>query len=331
MPLTDCFCTVFDSNYLSRGLALYQSLRQWCPEGQLWILAMDRACEDALRVARLEGAVVVSLQQFETAELLKVKPSRSRQEYVWTCTPAFLYYCLTQSGVDRCTYVDPDVWFFASPHLLLDEMAVDDHILVTEHRFAPRHQHQLSTAGPFCVHFNSFRNTAHGLNALVWWRDKCLDWCYARHEGPLFGDQRYLDDWPTRFSGVRIAAHAGAGLGPWNVEAYDIGPESPTPKIRRTGAEHWSPLVFYHYHAVQFFSDGRVTLADGYRIPRQAIDRLYRPYLRALVAAKSSVDSQLNANGVRRLTLADRLKQFVAGLLGRHSTVRVPNLNQTQR
>ena len=33
-----------------------------------------------------------------------------------------------------------------------------------------------------------------GLKALKWWRDRCLEWCYARIEDGKFGDQFYIED-----------------------------------------------------------------------------------------------------------------------------------------
>ena len=43
------FCTLFDSNYLDKGLVLYESMANVMENFKLYILAMDEKCEDILK------------------------------------------------------------------------------------------------------------------------------------------------------------------------------------------------------------------------------------------------------------------------------------------
>ena len=72
------------------------------------------------------------------------------------------------------------------------------------------------------MQFMLFKNTEGGLKVLNWWRDCCLEWCYNRHEDGKFGDQKYLDDWTTRFKNIHVLRNLGGGLAPWNVQQYDF-------------------------------------------------------------------------------------------------------------
>ena len=87
---------------------------------------------------------------------------------------------------------------------------------------------------------------------LNWWRNACLDWCYAKAEDGKFGDQKYLDDWASRFEGVHELQHLGGGIAPWNVQQYIfkcedskiIGTEITTGKKFE--------VIFYHFHGHQY-------------------------------------------------------------------------------
>ena len=66
------FCTLFDSNYLDKGLVLYESLKNVMTDFKLYILAMDDICCSILNAQQLEHVVVISLKEFEDEELLEL-------------------------------------------------------------------------------------------------------------------------------------------------------------------------------------------------------------------------------------------------------------------
>ena len=212
------YCTLFDSNYLAKGLAMYYSLLKHCNSFCLYIFAFDKKTEIVLKKMGLKNVVVVSLKDLEDEDLLAVKSSRTNAEYFWTCSSAAIWYCMKNFNIDICTYVDADLFFFSDPSILLDEMG-DDDVLITEHRYTSQYDFT-SLTGIYCVQFMSFKNTTNGLSVLNWWRSECLKWCYDRFEDGKYGDQKYLDDWPTRFTGIHVLQHLGGGMAPWNMQQY---------------------------------------------------------------------------------------------------------------
>ena len=239
------FCTLFDSNYLSRGLAMYQSLARHAGPFLLYVFAFDDATLAALRGLALENVVVVPLAEFEDAELLRVKPSRSRAEYCWTCTPSTLLWVLEKRGHAVCTYLDADTYFFSSPDPLLAELGAND-VIITEHRYSPQHDYS-ATSGIYNVQFVTARASERGLRVLRWWRDACLESCELNPAEGKCGDQKYLDDWPQRFSGVNVLRHIGGGVAPWNVANYTLSERGGRPYVDGV------PVVFFHFHALQLF------------------------------------------------------------------------------
>jgi hypothetical protein len=222
---------------------------------------------------------VISLEEFEDDELLRVKSGRSIAEYCWTCTSSTILYVLQRYKVDQCTYLDADLFFFSSPAGLFEEMG-DSSILITEHRYTPKYD-KAKKSGTYCVQFISFKNDTRGLKALHWWRDRCLEWCYARLEDGKFGDQLYLEDWTTRFEGVHVLQHPGGGLAAWNIQQYNIRLRDGILWGKETETAKEFPAVFYHFHYVRFFRNGFLELGRR-ELSAAVLNLLYRPYIQVL-------------------------------------------------
>lgn len=260
------YCTLFDTNYLTRGLAMYESLLKYTHDFHLYIFSFDDYCTSILKDLNLEKVTIVTLKEFEDDQLLAVKKARTVAEYCWTCTPSVILYSIQNFNLESCTYLDADIYFFSDPSVLIEEMG-DKSVLITEHRYTPDYD-LTETSGKYCVQFMCFKNDSNGLNVLNWWRDRCLEWCHARFEDGKFGDQKYLDDWTIRFEGVHELQHLGGGMAPWNIQRYNLK------KID-------FDIVFYHFHGLKIISRKRVELG-GYRLTSLDLDTFYKPYLRHL-------------------------------------------------
>ncbi len=283
------FCTLFDSNYLTRGLAMYNSLSRVCSSFTLYIFAFDDRVYEILRARNLKNAVIISLKEFEDTELLKVKPTRSIAEYCWTSTSSTVLYVLENFDADNCTYIDADLYFYSSPAPLFEEMGSRS-ILLTEHRYSPQYNKEVKS-GKYCVQFVTFKKDEQGLKALRWWRERCLEWCYAYYEDGKFGDQLYLDDWTTRFDGVHELQHKGGGLAAWNVQQYSFSNKEGklTGTVTSTGEQF--DVVFYHFHYLRFFTNGEVELGRRTLTP-EVLDLFYKPYIKELLALKDEISKE---------------------------------------
>ncbi len=275
-----CFCTYFDRHYLTRGLALYESLVRHCQRPfVLWILCFDNETYAILRRLNLPGVRLISQQEFEAGdeELARTKATRSRVEYYWTCTPSLPLYVLRQDPkVNLITYLDADLFFFSDPQPIYDEFGAGS-ILIIGHRYGLKHAHHAATKGSFNVGVMAFRRDENGLACLQWWRERCLEWCYARVEDGKFGDQKYLDDWPQRFRGVVVVQQRGAGSAPWNLTNHDI-------VLSRQGIQYdGEPLVFFHFHGFKFVSTNLVEpLSSEYALSAAQAAGIFLPYAHAL-------------------------------------------------
>jgi hypothetical protein len=280
------FVTLFDSNYLMKAVAMHASLHRHCSDFRLTAYCFDdeaKAILDELALPNLDTVALAELEAHDP-ELLATKADRSPVEYCWTATPALPLHLLhTRPHVDRVTYLDADLLFFADPQLLFDAIG-EASICITPHRFAPEYEHH-AVNGIYCVQWVTFTRDQRGMEALQWWHDRCIEWCYYRLEDGKLGDQKYLDDWPERFEGVHVLEHAGGGLAPWNITRYRL-----TERVGKVYVDS-APLVFYHYHRLRLLSRGYDWAPPGYLITDHDRALVYDPYMQALEEARELVRS----------------------------------------
>jgi hypothetical protein len=278
------FVTLFDDSFLPIGLSLYQSLVAQGRAFRLWVVAIDGEVERHLGQLALADLVVIPLSSIESPELLAVKPGRSRAEYCWTLTPFTAQAVFDRDpSARRATYVDADVFFFADPRILLDELdQAQKNVLITEHAYAPEYDRS-HDSGRFCVQFLTFDRSDRAREVMRWWQERCVEWCFARYEDGKFGDQVYLDQWPALFGDrVHIVRQVEKTLAPWNVRHF----AQPT-------RSSLNP-VFYHFHGLRLLPGRRTRLFQFYNVGSAGL-AIYNEYLAALANSYA----QLEEAGIR--------------------------------
>jgi hypothetical protein len=271
------FCTLFDSNYLLKGIAMLRTLKQHCPEAYVHVLCMDLQARNILDKLRLPDVAYLSLAEVEDEALLAVKPSRSVAEYCWTLSPCLPWHVLQHNPqVQEITYLDADLYFYGSLQPLFDEIG-EASISIIEHRFPLPFKH-LEMNGRFCVEWVGFKRDEQGMACLARWREQCIEWCFHRLEKNRMGDQKYLDEWPATYSNLCILTHPGAGVAPWNYSQYRFGYG-----VQQGHTVDGAPLIFYHFHQFQLLSHGGFDrLSAAYRALGHEPDAVYRAYEGAL-------------------------------------------------
>lgn len=310
------YCTLFDSFYLSRGLALYESLLDHSSAFTLYIFPFDEIAEKILLSLNLKNVIIVPLHDFETSELLEVKKERSKAEYCWTCTPSVISYVLNNLKAANCTYIDADLFFYSNPDVLISELSeTGKSVLITEHRYSllPR-IYEEKRSGRFCVQFMTFLNKKDSLAILETWRLQCIEWCFARHEDGKFGDQKYLDVWPQKYENVHILVNEGGGVAPWNIQKYRFGKggKSICGFFRSNGKQF--DVVFYHFQYVKFLRNATFDIG-WYNINSSIKELFYKPYTRLLLLIEERIKESENNytkgyTDFPRSGLKNRIKTF---------------------
>jgi hypothetical protein len=278
-------------------LALYHSLLKNCDNFILYVLAIDLETECYLSKLNENNLEIISLSLLESKypELLSIKKERTRGEYCWTLTPYSIQYTINAFNINSCIYIDSDIYFFNNPRYITDNIG-DNSVIITEHRYSPEYD-QTSTSGKYCVQFMYFKNDSSGLAVLEWWRQRCFEWCYARNEDGKFGDQKYLDDWITRFKKIYIPRYIGCGLAPWNINRYNLCSIDNRLYIQDKITKEKGFVIFYHFHALKkhYESPDKTIwcLCSHYNVDESIKEFLYKEYINVLISIEENLDETL--------------------------------------
>ena len=268
------FTTLFDRNYLLRGLTMLDSLLEQSPSSQITVLALDWETRKVLTEVRQSSRVnILSLDSLDSESLWAARRSRSYRDFCWTLSSVLCRHLLIDH--DEVIYLDADICFFNSPNDLLD-LCRSGEVAAVPHGF-PQRLRASEVNGIFNVQWVYFAG-GQGRDASHRWAEQCLDRCELAPEEGIVGDQKYLDEWPDLYDSFVSIDNPGAGVAPWNHEVRDP----------RLSNGNWivgddTRLVFYHFHGLSISSSGSVVLSGPtYSEVRPLPRELYEEYLQRL-------------------------------------------------
>jgi len=302
------FSTLFDENYLARGLTLYDSLKSNCEKFTLFVLCLDDA---TFREIKLRSEICPELKPVHITELEKTdevlsncRSNRSRAEYFFTISPCLPLYLIGRYDLPHICTLDADQLFYDEPRLIFDKLK-NFSVIITPHKFSPEIMHA-EKFGKFNVSFQIFRNDDVAIGCLKRWRAQCIHWCkdvYDESTG-YFADQKYLDEWPELLGDkLLILEDSQTGIAVWNANKYKI--EEREDGFYSDGRR----LILYHFHGFKTLSRNWAANSFGiYHVKlTPGIASLYKDYWNRLRFHQAKLNQE-DDNTVR----VNSPKRFIA-------------------
>lgn len=300
------FATLFDYNYLSRGIVLYNSLKLNCKDFTIYILALDIQTERFFIENHFEHVIVISLQELEEndSRLFSIKSKRSLFEYYFTISPCLPLFLLNKYNLPHICTLDADIKFYSNPSLLFDYLN-EYSMVITPHKFSKENS-TLISYGEFNVSFQIFKNDQFGQSCLNSWRNQCIDWCFDYIDGSKFADQGYLNNWPLIYNGsLKILDDEVSGIAPWNVNQFKLEYK------KKTILSNSKELIFYHFQGFNSFENRIATSSfEKYNVNiSHSLKKLYIDYWTEL----KLINQQFHLNSIfsNRNTFNKKVKDLV--------------------
>lgn len=235
-------------NYLPKVRKLFASLREHHPEVELvWALADELT--DAVNLKSEAAHRILSIDQLDIPDCERWRFFHSIVELSTAIKPFVLKRLLSEPGVGRVFYFDPDMVVFSRLDDLFEELDRAN-VVLTPHQTKPEatldaiRDNEIASLkhGVYNLGFLGVRNTPEGHRFADWWAERIYHFCVADIPGGLFTDQRWVDLAPAFFDGVGILKCSRFNVAPWNITTRTLT-RDPVDGFQVDG----QPLGFYHF------------------------------------------------------------------------------------
>jgi hypothetical protein len=303
------YCTFFDAGYLSKGLALIESIRANEDTNKIFVVCLD----DFTFIHLQSRAMELNLQTTKLDELLKTFPelekarrNRTAIEFLFTISPFVTLFCsMGRSENHVSIYLDADLYFFEDPKSVIKEIDGSS-IAIIRHNYPWFLRHLEKKYGTYNVGLLAFRNDLEGRKVLNWWAKSCIEWCFDYPKDGKYADQGYLNHFSKISDSVKVLENPGFNLAPWNTASRKLSLNYNSVRIDN------SDLIFFHFHGLKRSGDFWVSSQLNYYspLPNRVFKRIYGRYVSHLM----EIESQF-INQIRPLSLIQRRGKGLRGLI----------------
>ena len=259
------FVCYADIRYLAQFLLLHKSISKFFKSFEIYILCLDDEIYLALKTLDIAQINLITLEDLRKYNLNEIRSSRSFKEFVWSLTPTICDYCLRYLKIKNIAFIDVDIEILSPPtNEIVDFMTSHREVLVTHHGFESRFDLS-QNAGMFCVQFIIFKGNDVSFQIIERWRKQCNLSSSSTSKSDIFGDQYYLNEWPTRYGDyIYIYKQKEHFQAPWNTKRFP-----------------YSEAFVFHYQGFRILSE-KVFFRGNSNINKLHINNIYKPYEKKL-------------------------------------------------
>ena len=233
--LDKAICTIVSKTRVHQVLTLYESIVANDISANIFIFCVDEESYYLLIKIEIPKAIIIDFSNPNDSALIQIKNERKLNEYCWTLKPiAILYIFDNYPNINEVIYADGDIYFFSDPIKLINRIKKWSVILTT-------HKINKKANGGFVC----FKRDRTGLDALNWWKEQCIKWCYAYDDNGNFGDQGHLDKLKRLYKNIYYLEYLGVNVAPWNQDLYDIKNQDGTIYVNDC------KLIFFHFSGLR--------------------------------------------------------------------------------
>ena len=250
------------SNYIPKARVLAESVKQFHPEIDVYLLVVDTLPEGF----SLENEAFDFITAAKDLGIEDFDRWIFGHRIVEACTavkPFMLRHLLTKD-YERVIYFDPDIAIFNTLEPIYDNLkkgsiSLTPHINVPEKTTEAIKDNELNSLkhGLYNFGFVAVNNDDTGRAYADWWAERCYFRCFDNIAGGNFTDQKWNDLVPIFFEDAHLLKHPGCNVATWNYAQRML-----EGSLKKGITVNGEPLVFHHFTG--FDSGAHLLMRDKY-------------------------------------------------------------------
>lgn len=250
------------SNYIPKARVLAESVKQFHPEIDVYLLVVDTLPEgfslENEAFDHIVAAQDLGIEDFERWVF--------GHRIVEACTAVkpFMLRHLLQKDYEQVIYFDPDIAIFTTLESIYEglekgSVVMTPHINVPEATTEAIKDNELNSLkhGLYNFGFVAVNNDETGRAYADWWAERCYFRCFDDIAGGNFTDQKWNDLVPIFFDNVHLLKHSGCNVATWNYAQRKL-----EGSLEKGITANGQPLVFHHFTG--FDSGAHLLMRDKY-------------------------------------------------------------------
>lgn len=224
--MSTVFFTIVARNYVSYARVLCKSIRKSHPYEKIYIAISDS--KSNIPAIDVENCEIITLDQLNLPNPKSFELRYDVMELSTAIKPYVFNWLFLNTSAQKFVYLDPDILVITPLSEALECLGEDANLVLTPHLLSPISDNYLPSeitmlrVGVYNLGFIGVFRSLESMRAIAWWADRLERGAVVDLENGLFTDQKWVDLFPTLFSGVKILRNEGYNVAYWNLKQREI-------------------------------------------------------------------------------------------------------------
>ncbi|MDJ0743967.1 MAG: glycosyltransferase [Xenococcaceae cyanobacterium MO_167.B27] len=240
--------TICSNNYLPYVRVLFNSLKKYHPESELFLCLADK--KDHNFPLKLDNIQIVEAEKLNITNFLDFAFRYDIMEFNTALKPFMMQLLIEEYKFEQVIYLDPDIELFAPMESVVSALDNGADFVITPHITQPSEGDAypgdigVMQSGIYNLGFIAVSNSKDVISFIHWWGRKLRFQCVNDQLNGIFVDQKFINLLPAFYDKVKILRDTNLNVAYWNLVQRKLEKKDNNWYIDE------KPLVFFHFSGI---------------------------------------------------------------------------------